>query len=1041
PMLQTANANISSDVTERQAVELPLNLRSVFTLVDLNSSVNNSAETQALVGGGGGNGNTPDQNLFFNFGGARFGTTAFLLDGHWDSTSDWSYILYAPNPDETQEFKVQSNSFTAQYGWSMGNVVNAITKSGTRSFHGDAYEFLRNSAFDSNFFFSNLHGLPKTAFRRNQFGVTAGGPLYIPGVYKQRDKTFFFVAYEGLRQETPGTVITTLPTTAMRGGDFSALLGSQIGTDCLGRPVLAGQIYNPFTTRQVTCNNGQTAFIRDPIAGNIIPSSMFNSVAKNMLPYFPSPTSNSLSNNYVASETNPATTNEYSFRVDHNISDKSRFFLRWSEKRPESTATNIGLYPASDPAGPGAYTSERRYDTGFNYNHVFSPTFVMGANVGWNQNPESTISLQDGGFKPSALGLPAFMDTVAGASFFPEITISNMSGLGSGNQIGTKPRGDWSYSADFTKIQGVHTLEFGFMGIALSYNENLVYPPSFSFPLTMTAGPDPTAPTSNTGFGFASFLLGTGSSGSFPITAEPAMMEHRYGWYVQDDWKATRKLTLNLGFRYDMQTPPTERFNRLVRFLYSAPNPITPYVGFQVPGELQYTTPGDRGVYNTQYTDFAPRISLTYLLHKRLLLRTGFGTFYTPAIEMSDYQGLDLYGFTEDTPYVGTVNGITPLNLLSNPFPSGPLLPTGNSLGGLTNVGQSTDAVEPYRPSPYVEQWTFGLQYQLGLNTSFDATYIGNHGLKLTLYNNGVDTLPSQDLSMGSALFDQVSNPFYRHITASGCGLNQPTVTQSQLLLPFPEFCGVTEVQNPAGSSSYNALEITLMHRWSHSLQFIASFTASKYLDNSAGYEAWAERGAGNIENYYNLANEYSLDGDDIPKSLVLSHIYQLPVGKGKRFGSNFSAPVNAVLGGWEVSGIETFKDGFPLSISTDDNNANSGGGQRPNLVGNPHIANPTIYQWFNTAAFAEPPAFTYGNVGRYMPNLRAPGLNNFDLAIEKNWHPNERFRLQFRAEMYNAFNHPQFYEPNTTLGSPTFGQITATLPPRDIQFGLKAYW
>src|SRR5207247_2832022 len=246
PMLNTTNANVASDVTQRQTVELPLNLRNVFGLVTLNSSVNNSQQKQALNPQGTLS-DFDDQDIaFFNFGGGRFGTTAFLLDGHWNGAGDWDGTIYVPGVDEIQEFKVQTNAFTAQYGWSMGNVVNAITKSGTNSFHGNAFEFLRNNNLDANYFFNNRAGIPNPQFKRNQFGFTAGGPLSIPKLYRQRDKTFIFGAYEGLRQQTPLTLVTTVPTSDFRSGNFSALLGRPTGTDALGRPILAGQIYNPF---------------------------------------------------------------------------------------------------------------------------------------------------------------------------------------------------------------------------------------------------------------------------------------------------------------------------------------------------------------------------------------------------------------------------------------------------------------------------------------------------------------------------------------------------------------------------------------------------------------------------------------------------------------------------------------------------------------------------------------------------------------------------------------------------------------------------
>jgi hypothetical protein len=1046
-MLNTTTANVGTTVTQRQVVDLPLNYRNPFVLVYLNSSVNHSSQFQVVNGPG--QQDTADQDQYFmNFGGGRFGTTAVLLDGDWDVGGDWGGYMYVPSVDNTQEFAIQTNSFSAQYGWSTGNVINAVTKSGTRDFHGDAWEFLRNSAFDANNFFNNSAGLARPQFRRNQFGVTAGGPIYIPKLYKQRDKTFVFGDYEGLRQSTPITYTTTVPTSSMRTGDFSALLGSATGTDCLGRPIHSGQIYNPFTTRTITAGQVDpmtglmavcSGFIRDPFAGNLIPLPMLNSVSKNMLRYWPSPTSTALVNNYTFSAGAPADSDEYSIRVDQNISQKSRMFVRWSYKKEFKTIA-ADAFGTNDPGGGGGLATDNRWDAAVNYTRTFTPTLVMSANAGlarWMEGNE----MQAYPFNPSSLGLPTFLDSISNE--FPDITVSGMAGLGPGSLSpgagqGLFPRNVGSYSVDFTKVVGPHTMTMGFMGVVQQSNGGRLFVTNFDFPQSMTQGPNPTTAIPSTGYGFASFLLGTGDSGSTGINAFGAFERTMYGWYFQDDWKATRKLSLNLGLRYDIQPGPTERHNETQWFDFTAANPISTKVGFTVPGELVFTGNGRHSVYNAQYTNFAPRIGLAYSPTDKLVMRAGFGMFYTQAFQLSPPND----GFSQTTPYVGTVNGINPVNLVSNPFPNGVVQPPGRSLGGLTDVGISPTAVENYRPTPYVEQWTYGLQYAISPNNMVDVTYLGNHGVKLTFGGVQMDQLPIQDLSMGNALLTPVTNPFYGHIASSGCGLNNPTLPAGQLLRPFPEYCGVNDTQLPGAFSSYNAAELTFQHRWAQTLQIGVSYTVSKYIDNSAGPGEWANVGSAAVRNNYNLSAEKSLDGDDIPQSLVVNYIYQLPIGRGKRFGSNMNGVGNAILGGWQISGITTYKSGFPLSIVPATNNSNSfGGGQRPNLIGNPHVSNPSINEWFNVNAFAQPAPFTFGNVPRYMPNLRAPGYKDWDLAIEKWWQVRERVQVQFRGEMYNAFNQVNFYAPNQTFGSPGFGTISAALDPRDVQFGLKVYW
>ena len=1025
PILNTSNANLGSEVTQRQVLEMPLNLRNVYGLVTLDSSVNNSTQKQ-LLNPGGVNSDYDDQDIaFFNFGGGRFGTTAFLSDGTWNASGDWGGTMYAPGVDETQEFKIETNSFSAQYGWSMGNVVNLVTKSGTSSFHGDVFEFLRNADLDANNYFNNLAGIQRPAFHQNQFGVAAGGPLYIPGIYRQRNKTFIFGYYEGRRQSNPDTLVTTVPTADMKSGNFSSFLNS--GT----------VIYNPFTT--VQSSNG---YSRAPFSGNMIPAGNIDPVASKLLTYWPSPTQPGLSNNFTSSAPSTAGQDAYTVRVDHNFTDNTRFFARWSQKR-QYLSLGAPFFGATNPAGPENLVPDNRWQFASNLSHVFSPTLVMSATLGWSRWIEGRVP-QGKDFNPSSLGLPSFLDSFA--NNFPAINVDGIYGLGAASNGGgstqNTPRETRTAALDVNKTLGSHTLNAGFTFIDLEQRSEQNSQASFTFPASMTAGPNPVVDTG--GVGFASFLLGTGSTGSVVQNAQPAFQKAFWGWYLQDDWKVTSKLTLNLGLRYDFQTAPTERFNQLAWFDFASVNPISSQIGFQVPGEYVYAGGNNgRGLYRPQYTNFAPRVSFAYQMHNRFVMRGGFAMFYIPAIEI----GGATPGYSQSTPYEGTANGYQPVNLLSNPFPTGLVPVTGNALGGLTEIGQNVDAYEHYRPTPYVEQWTYSLAYQFGGNDSLEATYIGNHGLKLPLSGLEKNQLPQQDLALGNTLLDQVNNPFYGHITSSACGLNEATVTRAQLLRPYPEYCSVNDDQVPAGSSWYQALEVKFNHRFSHGLQFLASFTYSKYLDNTSGPTSWASGTPDSVQNSYNLAADKSLDPNDIPKSLVLSWVYDLPVGKGKAVGSGFRKVPQAILGNWQVSTIATFKDGFPLSVRTLTNNTNSlGGTQRPNIVGDPKPANQSIYDWVNPEAFSQPAAFTFGNAPRTMGYLRAPGYANWDIGIHKEWNWRELLRLQFRAEFFNTFNRANFYAPTASPGLSylipgQFGQITSAFPARDTQFALKLYW
>lgn len=618
----------------------------------------------------------------------------------------------------------------------------------------------------------------------------------------------------------------------------------------------------------------------------------------------------------------------------------------------------------------------------------------------------------------------------------------------------------------------------GFQEVWVANYEQFLDPAGFSFDRSMTGGPDPKDAVSSTGYGFASFLMGTGSQtsaagqytlagagGQFGFQPNVAEMKKYRGLYFQDDWKVNRKLTVNLGLRWDMQTAPTERFNRLWVFDFNDAGPTASSVptSFTGPDEKSYNLnlngflkpvshggtagPYGRSYYNVPYNNFAPRIGLAYRISDKLVTRAGFGIFYTETQEASQYEGMTNYGFSTLTPWVATLDGITPNNLLSNPFPSGYIQPVGFSGGNLTQLGNDVNSFppQPTRSTPYVNQWTVGVQYQASNNDVLDVTYIGNHGTKLLYGGNWGNQLTPDKLALGTLLEQKVTNPFYSYMNAhgiiSGCGLDQPTVQFKQLLRPYPSFCNVGWRYMPGATSNYDALKLNYAHRFAKSLDFNASFTWSKYMDG-----AWGP-GYGYMASRDNLHSEYSLSGNDIPRSLVLSYIYQLPVGRGKKFGGSMNRIADAAVGGWQVSGITMFKDGFPLSLTAANNMNAFNGGQYPNCVGGAGLVNHTTdpatgaIRWFNPAAYATPAQYTFGNCARTLGNIRAMGRNNWDLNLSKEWHWQEKLRVQLRGEFYNAFNHTYMYAPDTGLGDNTFGEVNSSGPPRDIQVGLKIYW
>jgi hypothetical protein len=1060
PLLQTDNANVGAEVSTKQVTELPLNLRNVFNFVELNSSVNNLSQRQTISSGG--QQGSADQDVsFFNFGGGYFGTTAFLLDGAWDASEGWGGVIYVPSPDNVQEFKVQQNTFSAQYGWSTGNVINVVTKSGGNRLHGVVYDYLRNGALDANNYFNNLGGLPRPNSHRNQFGVAVGGPVYIPGIYKQTNKTFFFFNYEGHRDHNAGQLAGTVPITAFRTGDFSAALGSQAMTcgansnlpcsDALGRPILTGALYDPYTTRDVTAGQvdsvtgltaTSTGSVRERIAGNNVANATngINAIGQTLVNYYPAALSNLLTNNWSASGLQADYSNEYSGRIDHNFSDKTRLYGRFS-KKPNYKDEVAAFYGASNPAGPGQRNPNNRWNIGLGLSQVFTPTFTMSVNLGGMKWVEGN-DVQSKGFKASSLGLPSFIDTYSPQ--FPIISVASYlpEGPVAGAGQGAFPRAAVSGSVDFVKVRGAHQLSFGYMAVATDENGGRFHFTPFSFNNLFTAGLDNTGKNvTGTGDSIASMLMGLPASGNTGISISGVTRTWFHGVYLQDDWKATRKLTLNLGIRWEVQRPITDRYDRQAWFDYKATNPISSAVGQSYFGQLEFASSGQRGLFDTDYKNFAPRIGFAYQLMPKLVMRGGYGVFYPPS-----YRGTGpAPGFSSDTPYVASNDGgLTPANTLSSAFSGGLVPVSGSSLGGLTNVGFGVTAVSRNRKTYYSQQWIYGFQYAPTPNDVIDITYVGNHGVHVDASSLNLNQLDPKYFSMGNALLNQVPNPFFGHITSSGCSLDQPTIQQGQLLRPYPEFCDINENQDPAGGSHYNALDVNYTHRVSQGLTLLASYTFSKFIDNVGGPENWASASANfseNIRNVYNLAAEKSVDATDTPHSFVLSYVYELPVGKGKKFGSGMNGALNAVVGGWQTSGTLTLKQGFPLTITSSGNGVNYfGAGQHVDVIGDYHIANPSRTEWFNTSAFAVAAPWSLGNAPRYFSDLRAPGYRNWDISIQKYFPIEERFRFQFRLDMFNTFNHTNYYSPNTFMGG-GFGTITSAWTPRQMQAALKFYW
>jgi hypothetical protein len=1073
PLLQTQDSNISTELASKQIEELPLNLRNVLSFVTLDSAVNVQGDRQLLAAGG--SEDTADQDYsFLNFGGGYFGTNLFLLEGGYDTSQDWGGVLYVPAPEDTDQVKVTSYSFSAEYGFSTGNVISMTTKAGTHDYHFVADEYIRNQDLDSNLYFNNLSHQARPDDHRNQFGIAGGGPLYIPGIYKQRDKTFFFANYEGLRLNGGLSYSAQVPSTNELSGNFSQLLTTtSLGTDCLGRTIYQGQIYNPYSLEN--CPGG--GVVRDPYEGNIITN--IDPLASKLATgnYWPAPKNPSSLYNFNTTVSAPTTSNEWGIRIDHNINANNRIYGQYSNKHEGKVQTGA-FYGPTDVAGPYVFDPNNRLFGVMGYTHVFSPTLILSSNLFFIRNPGGNV-VQGYPFKPSSLGLPGQLDSWTPQ--FPQVEFGNtFSGSGYYAPLGatqnsgeaTFPKTNESLNVDINKSLKTQSISVGYLGVRQTDDGGRLTPTVVSFNNQMTAGPDPSNLASDTtGDALASFMTGAGdpgigSAGGTGFSAYPAPTYFMHGMYVQDDWKATQKLTLNLGVRYEIQVPTTARHNEQAYFDLHALNPISVTTGIPVFGEIVYNTPGDRFLWTPNYDDFAPRLGFAYAVMPKLVLRGGYGIYY--ARNFYGGNGPDP-GYSTSGVWTSSSDGVTVTSPLVDAFQTGLVPVTGNSLGGLTSVGQNPSVVDRHRPDPYTQQFSFGFQYAFSPNDVLDVNYVGSRGRRITLGGFNYDQLNPSYLSMGSALKTALpDNPYadalsYLGLTAPSCPYN---VAQS--LTPYPEYCGsVTASGEPVGMNNYNALHASFKHRFGAGLIFTASYTFSKFLSDTAGPEEWGaingDQGGSGIRNFYDLKADWTVDGEDIPQSLVLNYVYELPFGRGKQFGGGMNRVEDAIVGGWEFSGITTYQSGFPMSIGPSGNSSTVyGGNQHADLTGagfksagcggvsptGPAYMPIGKYCFFNgqhavggqngEGAFKAPADYTFGTAPRYFSNLRAPHYVDEDITLGKWFNIVERMRMQIAVQMFNAFNHPNFGIPSSSVGSDNMGFSGSTQGARQMQGVVK---
>lgn len=1040
PLLENQTSSLGQVIGAHQMVDLPLNGRNSYGLAALVPGVIAPyGFTQTAF--------DEYNDQFVSINGSRPNQNLFLLDGGINSEPAFSGPGYFPSVDTVQEYKVQTNNLGAEFSNTGGGAINVITKSGSNAFHGSAWEFNRSKSLEANYFFSNRAGLPRANFKFNQYGATLGGPI-------QKDKMFFFFGYEGLNWTQSGTGSGILPTAAERQGDFSA----------------DPPIYDPFTT---TVSNG--VYTRTQYPNNKI--QHIDPVAAALLSYLPLPTSPATSGpNYTTNYSSPITENSFSLRIDRNLTQTQKLFARYSindthQDRPSLYGTSSPKFIESSPVLGNDFL--RQQQATVDYTNALNSNVVLDLNSSFiryylDRTPPGQ------GFNYADLPFGASTDAAFAAvqslytSEFPTIAVAgegvdlSLGNIGGGVLTGAYtgvPNDVYSTFRQYgnlTWIHGAHSIKVGgeYDYNVLSTERYHQYGFGFAFfSPAFTQGPNPLAASAlTTGSGLASLEAGLGYSALASGGTNEYVTGKYYGVYLEDTWRLTPKLTVNLGGRYEYYAPWLERDNRFTDWNSTITSPLQVAGLGTLKGGL--TFPGvngvPRGEFNATRTDFSPRLGMEYAATPTTTFRAGYGMFYAP-LNGGGFNGnaVPNSGFTNTTPWIESLNGLTPLNTLTNAFPNGLNLPTGSTQGASTLLGQSVVGMLRDRPASYAEQWNVDVQQELPGAILLDIAYAGGRGIHLYGDYNA-NQLPDGNLALGSKLTQQVANPFYGHI-ATGA-LSGPTVSEGQLLLPFPQFTGVTLGNSSFfGTSLYNALQVILERRFTNGVSFQAAYTWSKLEDNLPASETGfpgGDVGGGGIQDWDNLAAEWSVSTFDTPQNFVFNGIYELPFGAGRRFLHNNKA-VNYLVGGWQLEGITTFSSGNPLQVTNAAQTLfNNGGTQRANWNGmDPSRSGKVskrlgIGQYFNVADFSAPAPFTYGNSPRELGELRSDAYIDTDLSAIKNGPIHGRLSWQFRAEAFNLLNHPVFSPPDTNLGDGTTGLITSTLNnPREIQLAVKALW
>jgi hypothetical protein len=952
----------------------------------------------------------------------------YTLDGI-SITDSTNRAVIIPTLEAVQDMKVQSNTYDAEIGRTGGGTFNTFLRSGTNQVHGSAFGYMRETAWLANNFFSNRAGTPIIDQPFRNYGGSIGGPVRIPKIYDGRNRTFFWITGEAYRQTEAAGTRLSVPTLRERAGDFSQT-----------RSVVPGStaqqlIYDPLSITTIAP--------RTPFPANIIPPSRVSPIGRAMASYYPEPNVAGVNVygqlNYDASVAAYNRADQTTWKLDHELFSwwrASASYLHYGSREP-ANAWWGGV------ATPGQTVLFRKVDaTQVNSTFTPSPTTVVAVRYGFNRFPNFSTPTSLG-FDLRELGLPASLAAVTPYTAFPSITVGGLTSYGGGttsqNVFHSK-----SFNTTVSKFRGKHSFKAG-MDYRIIQHDGApaIGPSSFGFTDVFTRRV-PNATAQGTGAGLATMLLGYPTSGSMTVATNFYNYVRYYGFFFQDDWRFSSKLTLNLGLRYERENGPADRDdNFIVGFDTKAPSPLQATVPDpKIFGQVMFAREGayPRHAGNPNLNRYSPRIGLAYALNPKTAIRGGYGIFWAPL----PFSFQSTLGYSQSTPIVGSVDGnITPAATLANPYPTGLLQPVGRSEGGLTGVGQSISIPDIDARSGFVQQYSFDLQRQFAGGFLFSAGYIGSKSLNLAQDGRNINQLDPQFLALGSTLNQTVPNPMFGRGGVLGVG--GATITRSQFLRPFPQFTAISLQRSDTNRALYHAVYFKVQRRFSNGLMALATYTRSQNMDASYGSvgNVFAAT-VGGPQNAYAPEAEYSLSSTHTPNRLSLSTTYELPFGKGKLFLAS-NRVLDYLVGGWSINAVSVMQSGYPLTITQPNDNSIIGANHmRPNATGiSPRPDAPfakRIDGWFNPAAFAQTPQFQFGNLSRTV-SLRGPGQINWDCSVFKTFPLGEKFRAQFRAEALNLTNTPMFYAPNTTYTNSAFGTINSQANfSRMLQLGVRFF-